>query len=371
MTETDEPPAAGEGPPDGSVDADDVAGAGRITRVRRQTSERISWARQTAEDVAQRVEAARPDTPVIDTGYEIYERDSSIAGGMLAGAIAFRLFLVIVPLLLILVAGLGFLHVAQADSDTAKNLDFSDTLVSTMSSVGENAARGRWVTLIIGLFALAVAMRTMVKSLRIVHHLAWRLERRRKYSQPKALAAGLGILALVVAYAFLAQWLRSRTPGGGITVSVVIGAGAGLIWLLVEYLLPRAERASWLFLLPGAALMAVATQMLHAFTVFYLAGRIDRMSETYGPLGVAIVVLLWLYLLGRAMVAAAVLNATIWDRHDRGDRIYAPIDLDRFRPDGDSSLRPDGDSSLRPDGDSSLRPDGDSSLRPDGRAPSP
>ena len=80
--------------------------------------------------------------------------------------------------------------------------------------------------------------------------------------------------------------------------------------------------------------MAVATQLLHAFTVFYLAGRIDRMSATYGPLGVAIVVLLWLYLLGRAMVAAAVVNATIWDRQDRGARIYAPIDLDRFKPGG-------------------------------------
>lgn len=92
---------------------DDVTATGRITSVRRRTSERISWARRTTGGVVERVERARPETPLIDTGYEIHERDSSIAGGMLAGAIAFRLFLVMVPLLLILVAGLGFLHVPR------------------------------------------------------------------------------------------------------------------------------------------------------------------------------------------------------------------------------------------------------------------
>lgn len=211
-------------------------------------------------------------------------------------------------------------------------MDFSDTLVKTMSTVGENAVRGRWVTLIIGLAAVTIAMRTMVKSMRVVHHLAWRLERRTRVNQPKAVLAGLGMLTLIVVYGFLAQWLRGNTPGGGLSVSVVIGIGTGLIWFRVEQLLPRAEGATWAFLVPGAVVMGVATQLLHAFTIFYLAGRIERMSQTYGPLGVAIVVLLWLYLLGRAMVAAAVINATLWDRHDRGLRIYAPIDSALFRP---------------------------------------
>jgi hypothetical protein len=47
-------------------------------------------------------------------------------------------------------------------------------------------------------------------------------------------------------------------------------------------------------------------------------GRIDRASTVYGPLGAAIGLLLWLYLLGRLIVAAPVLNATILAR--RRDR---------------------------------------------------
>ena len=310
----------------------DTEEEGRLRRARRSAEHRVTKVRRTADEVKHRVEDARPQTPVIDTAYEIVEHDSSIAGGLLAGAIAFRLFLVLVPLLLVLIAGLGFLHVANADTSTAESLDFSQTLVDTMRTVGENAARGRWVTLVIGLTAVVLAMRTMVKSMRVVHHLAWRLGRRPAGAGPIAVLAGVGVLALTMAFAFAAQWLRGHTAGGGVLVSFVIGGMAGLLWFLVEQLLPRAEGAPWWNLLPGAVLMAVSTQLLHAFTVFYLAGRINRMSETYGPLGVAIVVLLWLYLLGRAMVAAAVVNATLWDRSRRGDRIWSPVDLSLLRP---------------------------------------
>lgn len=45
------------------------------------------------------------------------------------------------------------------------------------------------------------------------------------------------------------------------------------------------------------------------------------MSLTYGSLGVAAIALAWLYLLGRAVVAGAVLNVTLWERHTgRGAR---------------------------------------------------
>ena len=138
-----------------------------------RTRERVDRTRGQVADVAERVVAARPDTPLIDTAFEVYERDSRIAGGMLAGAIAFRLFLLLVPLLLILVAGLGFLHLSDAERATSQQLDLSEALVSTMQTVGENAARGRWITLWVGLVAAVFAIRTMIKSLRIVHNLAW------------------------------------------------------------------------------------------------------------------------------------------------------------------------------------------------------
>ena len=42
--------------------------------------------------------------------------------------------------------------------------------------------------------------------------------------------------------------------------------------------------------------------------------KLDSASELYGGLGTAFVLLLWLYLVARLVVASAVVNATLYDR---------------------------------------------------------
>jgi uncharacterized BrkB/YihY/UPF0761 family membrane protein len=61
-------------------------------------------------------------------------------------------------------------------------------------------------------------------------------------------------------------------------------------------------------------LVAVGLEVIHLVTVLYLAHKAGELSAAYGALGTALVVLLWLYLLSRLIVAAAFLNATIWER---------------------------------------------------------
>lgn len=85
--------------------------------------------------------------------------------------------------------------------------------------------------------------------------------------------------------------------------------GAGL-----RVLLPRDPAAPSTALLPGAALLAIGLQALHVTVVFYLAGKLSRASEAYGALGVALVALAWLFLIGRLTVAAADLNAALWEQ---------------------------------------------------------
>ena len=60
--------------------------------------------------------------------------------------------------------------------------------------------------------------------------------------------------------------------------------------------------------------MGVGTQCLYLFNVLYLNRHIQSASAAYGALGIAASALLWLYLLGRLIVAAPVLNATLWER---------------------------------------------------------
>ena len=56
---------------------------------------------------------------------------------------------------------------------------------------------------------------------------------------------------------------------------------------------------------------------MHLLTVFYFSRKVSSASDTYGAIGAAIGILLALYLIGRAMSASAVLNATLWERKQR------------------------------------------------------
>ena len=67
-------------------------------------------------------------------------------------------------------------------------------------------------------------------------------------------------------------------------------------------------------LLPGALMVGSGLWLAQLFSVYVLAHRIDKASELYGSLGVAAALLAWLYLLGRLMVASAMLSATLWER---------------------------------------------------------
>ena len=61
-------------------------------------------------------------------------------------------------------------------------------------------------------------------------------------------------------------------------------------------------------------MVGLGSWMLHLASVYVLARRVAKASDLYGSLGVAAALLVWLYLLGRLVVAAAMVNATLWER---------------------------------------------------------
>ena len=301
-------------------------------RVRRSYGDAV----ERSHVIQNKVKELRPDTPLLDAGFDLYDRDGA-GGSLLGGAVAFRLFLLSVPALLLVYSGLGFLSHGDevAPSTAGEDLGFSGAILTTMNKVGTQASQGRWLTLLIGVWALLLAMRSLIKSLRIVHILAWDLERKRSAKTVKSVVVGIAILTGMLLFAVAGSWLRDRTPGGGIVMSVFLGVCWGASWLGVQSLLPRAVGVRWKDLLPGAVLFGLSAEALHAATVFYMAGRVYRMSSMYGPLGVAAVMLLWLFIVARSMVAAAMLNATLWDRRQRGLKSFSPVNVREILGTGD------------------------------------
>ena len=60
--------------------------------------------------------------------------------------------------------------------------------------------------------------------------------------------------------------------------------------------------------------MAIGADVLHLLTPYWIGHLVARKTSTYGPVGVALAVLLWVYILGRIIVASAGLSAALWYR---------------------------------------------------------
>jgi uncharacterized BrkB/YihY/UPF0761 family membrane protein len=67
-------------------------------------------------------------------------------------------------------------------------------------------------------------------------------------------------------------------------------------------------------LVPGALLAAIGVDVLHLLTTYWIGRLVARKTDTYGSVGIALAVLLSVYILGRIIVASAGLNAALWSR---------------------------------------------------------
>ena len=102
-------------------------------------------------------------------------------------------------------------------------------------------------------------------------------------------------------------------PGDVIVVPVVDAILIALLWLAVIRRLPCRD-AAWRGLAPGAVLFGVGAVLIGSLTYNLLGAYASQRESTYGALGLAAALLLVLFIAARLVVAAAVLNATLWAR---------------------------------------------------------
>jgi membrane protein len=244
------------------------------------------------------------------------QRDIRFGGGIMAGALAFRFFLVALPLALVLVSGLGFLskHSTGSVSDTAANLRFTAAFTDSVSHAAVVAQKGRWYTLSLGVVLLLWGAFSTTRTIRTIHRIAWG---EGDPHQPHPTSASLLFIAgvfLFLAASALVAWLRAAGgPAIGAVSTLILFAFLFLIWMGASMVLPH-RTATWRELAPGCLVFALGYEALQVFTVYFIAWRLTRASALYGSLGTAFAMLGWLYLLGRIMVAAPIVNSGLWER---------------------------------------------------------
>jgi uncharacterized BrkB/YihY/UPF0761 family membrane protein len=246
---------------------------------------------------------------------EAAEQERDLGGGLIAGGVAFRIFLWLVPFGLVAAALLSFWseHDPEGLENASRRFGVSAAATEAAEEALRHGDRSALIVLVIGIGLLAWFTVGALRALVLAHALAWQLKPRRIRRPLHAIALFNGLFVLHLLGVAGVAWLREEL-GATALLSVAVGmALTAAIAMYAMWLLPhRVTRMREL--LPGALLVAVGVQLLQVAVLFYFAPRLGRSEETYGAFGAAATMLVWLYVISRLITTAAFLNAILWAR---------------------------------------------------------
>jgi uncharacterized BrkB/YihY/UPF0761 family membrane protein len=310
------------GPAMSTPDPDESADEGRVSALIASARERMKTEQARLEALL----AKHEHQPLIDLALRTYRRDREVAGTVVGSAIAFRLFLFFVPLLLFLVGLAGVVSGWIEAGDVNDNAGIAGGLAEQIQTAFDQPDSTQWIAVVLGLVGIATTGRSLSKVMVASSTLAWRLPTTTRASL-KVIGGLVGLIAGVGLLAVLVSRVRSEY---GVAITglsfLVVFVGYVLGWLAVTMLLPRAT-SDPAVLLPGAVLVAATITGLQLVSQVYLPSRMGRASELYGAVGTTIVTLGWFFILGRVMVLAMCLDAVIHERFGTIARLVFSLPL--------------------------------------------
>lgn len=236
------------------------------------------------------------------------ERNRRVAATVLAGGVAYRIFLWLLPFGLILGGGLGL-----ADAGSTEDAVEGGGIPAAVSNAIGDAARASqsnsWWLLAVGVPLLLWAGFSGAKAIQLIHSLVWD----EPPPKPKPLQMSLAFTGMVCA--FLAAvgvtwWVRDEWPG--LLAPVLTLAPLAALWLWASLHLPHRD-APWQALLPGALVVALGFQVLHETVGHFLVPKLEKSTSLYGDLGATTTFLFFMYMTSILVVAAPVLNSSLYD----------------------------------------------------------
>ena len=265
----------------------------------------------------EQLEAKRPHSRFVDAVFGAAERDVAAGGGVLAGAVAFRVFLFMIPyvFLVVVVFGLSASASDENPGHLARDAGIGGLAGKAFESIGDLSTGQRIVSFFAAAFALLLATRALLKVLRIVHALVWHT----RAGKPPSMMRAAGVLIAVVTFALVIVGLigkiRAESFLLGLVGTLLFLAVPCVVWVFISWHMPHAPDVPWTAFIPGAVVFGVGMEVLHLVTVYWIARQIESKTDTYGAIGFALALLLWAYLLGRLITTAAVVNETLWAKN--------------------------------------------------------
>ena len=252
--------------------------------------------------------------PWLDAVLSVQERFGAIGGGPLSSSITLATFVSLFPLLLVVIAVLGFLSAGRADftSELISQLGLQGDAAKTVEDAIAIAEDSRQAASILGLLGLLWAGLGVVGAMEAAFNAAWQVTGRGLMDKVVSLRWLLGAGTLFLVTAALGPVL-SWLPGPLVALNLVAGAAITTLLFLWTYSTLGNRSVGWRTHLPGALLVAAGFEVLKLVAGLYIPRAVAGSSTMYGSIGVVFVTLAWLAFYARLVVYGAVLNVVRYE----------------------------------------------------------
>jgi membrane protein len=249
----------------------------------------------------------------------------------LASALAYNFLFALFPLLLFLVALMGYF---ASSGSQLTNLLYSllgqvlpagvgDLISKTMSGIVNGSGGGKMtIGIVLGLYSASSGTAAKISGL----NAAYELHDRRSWLHVRAIALGLTLGMAALSLAALAIVLFGGNLANHFANTGAIGPVAKIAWKIIQwpialffvsfafalvyYYGPDVEEQHWYWITPGSligvGLWLIVSFILRTYLHFY-----NSYNRTYGSLGAVIILLLWLWISGLAFLAGGEINSEI------------------------------------------------------------
>jgi membrane protein len=258
---------------------------------------------------------------------EVYQSDIFTR----AAALSYYFLLALFPLLLFLTAMLGYF--AESGTALRKNLlgylgrvaprSASELIYTTVNEISRDAGGGKLsFGLLAALWFASYGMGAISETL----NAAYGVRESRPWWRVRFLSLGLTAALAVLIISALALMLYGGEIGEGMAERFGLGAAFTSAWnilqwpivlsfvlfafALIYYFAPDLHHQKWYWITPGS-LTGVVLWLFASFCFRGYLRYFDRYSVTYGSLGAVIILLLWFYLTGAAILVGGKVNAEI------------------------------------------------------------
>lgn len=248
-----------------------------------------------------------------------------------AAALTFYFLLALFPLLLFLITILGFFAEPGMEMRTQLLIKLSQLvpgsasqlIYTTVDEIAENADSVKlFFGLASGLWIISSGMGAVSEALNAMYG----VKEARSFWRIRLLAIGLTLVLAVLIVSALTLLLYGGEIGEQIAIYFNQSSHYATFWTaaqipivlsfmlfafaLIYYFAPNLHDQQWYWITPGS-IIGVSLWLVISFCFRIYMRHFDNYSITYGSLGAVIVLMLWLYLTGVAILIGGKINAEI------------------------------------------------------------